>query len=498
MKIELFASTNVGQVRDHNEDNFAVCKNLSEKDWTFKREEIIELSEMGSVMVVADGMGGTNAGEIASDLAQKSIERQFCELTELPKESEIINFLKNTIVVAHNDIVKHQQSNLETAGMGTTLVVGWLLNKKLYTAWCGDSRLYIYRKDIPLYPHTDDHSLVWELVKQGELTPEEARLHPESNIITQSLGDASRSPKPDASITEIYKGDRILTCSDGLTGMISDEEIHQILTDKKETPEAVKTLIEAANREGGTDNITVILLDVIEGEEPPADLKEKNAAMATLKIKSRSKEESEQTAQTPTAKLKGSVFSRNIIIAVLVMILAAVVTYFMVFKKENGGATAKLETQRFTIENSTPINFDLNLVLTGKPYDSITFTQPEYGTLFSNSSATFSYMPDTIPHAKEITSSTIKIYAKNKDVYEVVVEFTDLRKKAVNTPTSTTKPKDEPVKKQEESKPQGEEEQKPADPKPTENKPSEVKPIIPKPTPVDTTKKSGGEIKTEI
>jgi protein phosphatase len=152
--------------------------------------------------------------------------------------------------------------------MGTTLTIIWIFPHKSYVAWCGDSRLYIYRKNAFLIPVTDDHSLVWEMVKAGELTPEEARIHPESNIITQSLGTPSFPPKPEAKAFEVHQGDRLLLCSDGLNSMLSDEQIYRILSEEESTITACKKLVEEANEAGGRDNITVIILDV--KEEVPA------------------------------------------------------------------------------------------------------------------------------------------------------------------------------------------------------------------------------------
>ncbi|MDH5381538.1 MAG: protein phosphatase 2C domain-containing protein, partial [Cyclobacteriaceae bacterium] len=177
MKVTLFASTDVGQVRDHNEDNFAVCKDLDNKIWSFKKGEQVDLSAKGVVLVVADGMGGTNAGEVASDIAQKQIKEQFDSLENIPdKDKEKLKFIENAILAAHQKIVNHQEFNPSTAGMGTTIVVAWIINEKLYVGWVGDSRCYIFKKSQAMVPFTDDHSLVWGLVKEGKLTSEEARI----------------------------------------------------------------------------------------------------------------------------------------------------------------------------------------------------------------------------------------------------------------------------------------------------------------------------------
>lgn len=266
MKVEIFGSTDVGQVRDHNEDNFVLCKDLTNQDWTYKRDEQFDLGKLGAVLFVADGMGGANAGEVASDMAQASIEAEFRKITALPGDDQaILSFIKKIIVKAHQTIVQHTMEDPTTAGMGTTAVVCWIVNDKAYVAWSGDSRMYLYRDGADFYPITDDHSIVWELVKNGQLTTEEARLHENSNIITQSLGDESRAPKPDAKMVPLQKGDRVMLCSDGLNGMVSDNMLGGILSGRLSTAETCKELIHAANAAGGTDNITVLMLDVLDG-----------------------------------------------------------------------------------------------------------------------------------------------------------------------------------------------------------------------------------------
>ncbi len=266
MKVEIFGSTDVGQVRDHNEDDFVLSKDLTNQDWTYKRDEQFDLGALGAVMFVADGMGGTNAGEVASAIAQESVKEEFEKVTALPGDDQaIISFVKKIIVKAHQNIVQRTMEDPTTAGMGTTAVVCWVVNDKAYVAWSGDSRMYLYREGSEFYPITDDHSIVWELVKNGQLTAEEARLHENSNIITQSLGDEARGPKPDAKMVPLQKGDRVMLCSDGLCGMVSDNMLGGILSGRLSTAETCKELIQSANAAGGTDNITVLLLDVVDG-----------------------------------------------------------------------------------------------------------------------------------------------------------------------------------------------------------------------------------------
>lgn len=272
LKFTLFGNTNVGSVRDHNEDNFAVCADLSEQLWSFSKDDALTLSARGAVLIVADGMGGTNAGEVASDISQNSVKEAFSALDKVPDgQKEREQLLKKMVLEAHQKVVKHQEENLETAGMGTTLVIAWVIDDMLHAAWSGDSRCYVYDPGAPFVPFTDDHSIVWDLVKKGDLTAEEARLHPNSNIISQSLGDPKNGPSPDAKSRKLYKGSKVLVCSDGLNGMISDEEIEAYLKSSDDVAQVCRSLVEAANLAGGHDNITCLLMDVKEGAAAPAE-----------------------------------------------------------------------------------------------------------------------------------------------------------------------------------------------------------------------------------
>lgn len=325
MKVEIFGSTDVGQVRDHNEDNFVLCKDLTNQDWTYKRDEQFDLGPLGAVLFVADGMGGANAGEVASDLAQASIEEEFKKITVLPGDDQaILSFVKKVIVKAHQNIVQRTLEDPTTAGMGTTAVVCWVVNDKAYVAWSGDSRMYLYREGSEFYPITDDHSVVWELVKNGQLTAEEARLHENSNIITQSLGDESRAPKPDAKMVPLQKGDRVMLCSDGLSGMVSDNMIGGMLSGRLSTMDTCRELIAAANAAGGTDNITVLLLDVIDG---PAGAPVKSSSVVTAASRGASPINTVASKSGP---------SKGLIAGIVLALIAVAAILFFIMKPSSG------------------------------------------------------------------------------------------------------------------------------------------------------------------
>ncbi len=266
--ITLFGMTDVGEVRDHNEDDFGIARDVAAGDWSFRRGERVPLGASGSLLVVADGMGGTNAGEVASDLAQRSVQGYFANEANLPSTREgREEFLRGAILHAHEAIVEHQHANLDTAGMGTTLVVAWIVESSLHVAWSGDSRCYLLHPgdfDLP-FPFTDDHSVVWNLVVEGELTPEEARVHDQSNFITQSLGDPANPPRPSSRSALLFQGSRVMVCSDGLNGMIPDPQIRQLMAQDLEISDIARQMVQIAKEAGGHDNITCLMAEVVEG-----------------------------------------------------------------------------------------------------------------------------------------------------------------------------------------------------------------------------------------
>jgi protein phosphatase len=264
MTVRLGAQTDVGQLREHNEDNFLVCANLTEGNW-FLVETPYALSEAGTLLAVADGMGGENAGEVASALAVEAIKEFFSGLPAAPAATaeEVAGAIRQAIHFAHGRIVEHSRRNPACEGMGTTILLTWVLRDTAYVGWSGDSRCYLYRPGEGLRILSDDHSVVWELVQSGRLDEEEAESHPESHIITQSLGDSRHPPRPDVLVQPLQPHDKLLLCSDGLNGMLNSEQISQIIGRNEPLGELCKAFIDAANRQGGEDNITVVMLEVM-------------------------------------------------------------------------------------------------------------------------------------------------------------------------------------------------------------------------------------------
>lgn len=267
----LVAKTHAGRVRELNEDNFIATEHFNGTEW-FLPKEFYTNPQEGSIAAVADGMGGTNAGEVASKIAIESVKEYFSKIDPAHyKEEKILSVLKNAILHAHYSILKKVRKDPGLQNMGTTLILGWILKGKFYIAWSGDSRCYYYRAATGLRQLSKDHSYVQALLDKGAINAEEAFFHPLSNIVTQSLGDAGRPPEPDTAILNLLKGDVLLLCSDGLNGMLRDKQMEEIIkTDRENMDQCIDDLIEQANEAGGGDNITVILSKVIDGEEPSA------------------------------------------------------------------------------------------------------------------------------------------------------------------------------------------------------------------------------------
>ncbi len=226
ISIKLAAGTNVGLVRKNNEDNFVVNRDLCQSEWIIPQSiEPISLGRYGSILVVADGMGGTNAGEVASAIAIETVQNAFTPenlgdiVTQegiVTSEEAVEEFLSRTVKTADLNIVNASKEDSSTQGMGTTIVIAWILNDKAYISWCGDSRCYVFNGNSGFCRLSKDHSYVQDLVDQGKLDPENAFDHPYSNIITRCLGDPTNRSNPDFRSYNLKDGDTLLLCSDGV------------------------------------------------------------------------------------------------------------------------------------------------------------------------------------------------------------------------------------------------------------------------------------------
>ncbi len=240
--MEAFASTDIGKVRDMNQDSYYISD---------ENDEI-------KLYIVADGMGGYKGGEIASKLAIESAKNYIRNnFEEIKKEKELIlELIKNAIEYANMVVYEKSKEIEELNGMGTTIDVCLIYSNKVYIGHIGDSRVYRLRKEF-FRKLTVDHSYVEQLVKEGNITKEEAYNHPKKNMLTKALG-CTPFVEPDVMVKGFLKDDILLMCSDGLTNMLKDNKIYEII---KENPkEASKNLVKKANELGGYDNITAVII----------------------------------------------------------------------------------------------------------------------------------------------------------------------------------------------------------------------------------------------
>ncbi len=237
-----FFITDPGIVRSHNEDSVIIVKNM--------------MDEM--MMIVADGMGGHRAGEIASGIAVSHLGDRFRALSSIGSKLDAINWLDENVAIINAEIIKYANSNPECLGMGTTLVVAILTDEFLIFGNVGDSSGFVL-KNGKLHKVTKDHTLVNVLVESGELTEEEAINHPKKNVLMRALGVSDKQELDKFSVeTDI---DAILLASDGLTNMLSVEQLEHILNDNELDIETkLHKLIKKCNSRGGTDNISVAYL----------------------------------------------------------------------------------------------------------------------------------------------------------------------------------------------------------------------------------------------
>lgn len=240
--MKTYYGTNNGRVRNNNEDNL-----------------IVNESDNYLLCVVADGMGGHNAGEVASKIAVDSINEYF--IAELDKgQIKIPRFIIESINFANKVIYDQASSKDEFSGMGTTVTMVVIdKNENIaYIGNVGDSRTYQINKNY-IKQVTDDHTFVQELVKKGEITDKEAKRHCDRNVITRAVG-SEKNIITDIFEIELKHDDKLLLCSDGLTSHLNDEEILSIV--EKYNEDSIEHLINSANENGGTDNITVIIIDI--------------------------------------------------------------------------------------------------------------------------------------------------------------------------------------------------------------------------------------------
>lgn len=233
--------TDVGRRREMNQD------------YMFTSETAV--GKLPNLFIVADGMGGHKAGEYASKFTVDTM----VDIIRNAEKEEPVAAIKQAVTEANRLLMKEAEADESKAGMGTTVVAATLMDKTLYAANVGDSRLYVLNQDT-ITQITRDHSLIEEMIRLGEMDKADAKDHPDKNIITRAVG-VSPELAIDFFEIEINNGDIILLCTDGLTNMIEDEDIRRIVLSQRDIVERTEKLIETANENGGRDNITAVLLE---------------------------------------------------------------------------------------------------------------------------------------------------------------------------------------------------------------------------------------------
>ena len=246
--MESYFLTDTGRVREHNEDSVAIIKNLNDE----------------YLLAVADGMGGHKAGEVASSIAVEHLTKSFMEMEKLGDKASTVKWLRKEVEDINNEIFEYTASHPESKGMGSTLVLAIYSKDYLLLGNIGDSSGFVI-KDNELFKITKDHTLVNLLVKNGELTPEEAKNHPKKNILMRALGANNPIEIDIFDVEDEIEG--VVLCSDGLTSMLNNTQIEKVLLQEGTLEEKVIKLIRKANIRGGTDNISVACLFTKEAEE---------------------------------------------------------------------------------------------------------------------------------------------------------------------------------------------------------------------------------------
>ncbi|MCK5822923.1 MAG: Stp1/IreP family PP2C-type Ser/Thr phosphatase [Bacteroidales bacterium] len=247
------ARTDIGKKYDHNEDTFVLPE--TNKKYNIKTPDV---KNKGKLFILCDGIGGANAGEVASELTANWIFRDYYSVEDT--SIDLTKKLKEIIELVNTKIYNLTQEYENYKGMGTTIASLLFIHKKAYIYSVGDSRVYILHNK-NLQQITEDQSEVWQLYKTGQITKDDIQHHPRNNILTMAMG-VNQEVEIQQYECNYNKGDIFLICSDGLTDMINEKEITKILNNNKSLNKISSNLIKAANKNGGKDNITAIVISV--------------------------------------------------------------------------------------------------------------------------------------------------------------------------------------------------------------------------------------------
>jgi PPM family protein phosphatase len=299
IRLRVFGQTAVGQVREHNEDNFLIG-DLTRKSREFSSGQLYQIGRCGAVFAVCDGMGGAAAGEVASKLAVDIIYNQLVAAGVPRGREDLARRLVNAIQDGGHRIFSEARADRSRRGMGTTATVAGFLDDRLFVAQVGDSRAYVLRNG-DLVQVTRDQSLVNQLIEAGQLTEEEAETFEHNNIILQALG-TSETVQVDLTFVDLRSNDTLMLCSDGLSSMVRAEEIRDTLLGVNDPHEACQALINKANEAGGHDNVTVVVVNF--GGSGLKDSASDDEPLVYRKYAFAASEGGERTSEAPAAALR--------------------------------------------------------------------------------------------------------------------------------------------------------------------------------------------------
>jgi serine/threonine protein phosphatase PrpC len=273
LRLQTHGLTDRGQVREKNEDQFAITevrRVLRVCQSSLKQPEVLLGDQLGHLMIVADGMGGHQAGDVASAMAVAGIENLVLNtigwLFRLRGEG-VLKELCETLVTADRWVEEAADRDEGLQGMGTTVTLAYVTGRALYVAHAGDSRCYLFR-DGELEQLTQDHTIAGQLLSGGAITADQAAHHSMRNVVTNAVGGGHTGVNPEVLKRGIAAGDLILICTDGLTELVSDEEIAAMLAEGGSPEQLCRELVDEANRRGGNDNITAIVARAQEAAAP--------------------------------------------------------------------------------------------------------------------------------------------------------------------------------------------------------------------------------------
>lgn len=268
-RVELFARTEVGCVRERNEDAFVVANLATGEEGLGSGARVQELDASGALIGVCDGMGGAAAGDVASAMAARKLQSTIAPRSPFHDSATVQQVLLSALGAANREIASYAAQNPGKQGMGTTATVALLFGPDVHIAHIGDSRAYL-RRGQQLLQLTTDHSVVGQMIASGQLTPAQARDYEHRNVLLQALG-VQPAISPEIVIATVREGDVLLLCSDGLTGPLEDAQVLELMLKHEDPMRCARALTESACAAGGPDNVTVALVRFLGPGLAPSD-----------------------------------------------------------------------------------------------------------------------------------------------------------------------------------------------------------------------------------